>query len=255
MSSLYKLGKILAIHINMKQILIIILMLPFFVLGQNKKDSKGRKQGPWEVKFEDSEIIRYKGQFKDDKPFGTFHYYYPDGKLSAVSKYEDGGIVARTTMFDIEGTPMGYGKFINQKKDSTWTYFVGNTVANREEFKNGKRHGKKIVYYDSGRVYEETSFENGLEHGPYNMYYENKQVKINCNYVDGNRDGKITYYFSNGSVEAVGFYKNAVKNGIWRYYDHRGVVTKEILYKNDKILLEGQDIKEELDRLKAEGKI
>lgn len=252
---MYQLGKILAHHNNMKHLFIIIILFPALLYGQNKTDSKGRKQGVWEVKFKDSEITRYKGQFKDDKPYGKFEYYYPNGKLSAISKFEVGGIVARTTMFDIEGTPMGYGKYVNQQKDSTWTYFENNTVVSREDYKKGKRHGNKTVYFDNGKVYEESSFEDGLQQGKWKMYHANGKVKVTCNYVDGNRNGQITYYFSDGQQETVGFYKNAVKNGFWRYYDNRGRVSKEVYYKNDKILLEGESIKEELDKLKAEGKI
>lgn len=239
----------------MKHLLIITLLLPSLLFGQNKTDSKGRKQGVWVVKFDNSDVIRYKGQFKDDKPYGKFEYNYATGTPAAISKFEPGGIISRTTMFDMEGNPMGTGKFVNQKKDSTWTYFENGTVASREDFKDGQLHGKRIVYYPEGRVYEETHFENGLKNGKWTMYYENKQIKATCNFVDGNEDGRITYYYSDGKKESVGFYKNAVKNGMWRYYDHRGSVSKEVFYKNDIILLEGRDIKEELDKLKAEGKI
>ena len=38
----------------------------------NQKDAQGRKQGPWERTWADSEQLRYSGQFKDDKPTGTF---------------------------------------------------------------------------------------------------------------------------------------------------------------------------------------
>jgi len=239
----------------MKHLLIITILFPVLLFGQNKTDGKGQKQGAWEVKFEDSDIVRYRGQFKDNKPYGKFEYYYPNGKLSAVSKFDLGGIVVRTTMFDIEGSPMGYGKYINQQKDSTWTYFQNNQVISKEDYKNGERHGKKTVFYDDGQVYEEYHFANNLEEGQWKMYYPNGNIKITCNYVNGNRNGQITYYYNDGQQETVGFYKNAVKNGFWRYYDIRGRVSKEVFYKNDKIILEGQDIKEELDQLKAEGKI
>ena len=239
----------------MKHLFIILLVVPALVFGQNKTDKKGQKQGPWEVKFENSETTRYIGQFKDDKPYGKFEYYYASGSVAAVSKFETGGVASHTTMFDMVGNPMGSGKYINQKKDSTWTYFENSTVANREDFKDGQLHGKRIVYYPDGRVYEEMNYENGLKSGTWTMYFGNKQVKATCNFVDGNENGRITYYYSDGKKESVGFYSNAVKNGMWRYYDHRGVVSKEVFYKNDVILLEGQNIKEELDKLKAEGKI
>ena len=226
-----------------------------FIFAQNKTDNKGRKQGPWEVKFEGSDVLRYKGQFKDDKPYGKFVYYYPKGEVSAISVFEPNGEVARTTFFDIEGEPMSYGKYVNQERDSTWTFFADGNVVSRQNYVRGNREGKKIVYYDNGKIYEETTFENDIENGPYRMYHANGKVKIKVDYVDGNREGKIVHYYSDGKLETEGFYRNAVENGFWRYYDERGRVTKEVFFKNGKIVLEGEDIKDELQKMKEEGKI
>lgn len=234
---------------------IALLICPLIIFGQNKTDSKGRKQGKWEVKFENSENFRYKGQFLNDKPQGKFIYFYPNGIVSAVSVFETNGTVARTTMFDIEGQAMGYGKYSNQLKDSTWTYFQNGKVISTIDYKDGKREGKKYTFYEDGKVYEETTFENDIENGIWNMFYPTGKVKITCNYLNGNKDGKITYFYSDGKIETEGFYKNTVQNGFWRYYDHRGAVAKEVYYKLGKIILEGRSISEELQQLKAEGKL
>ena len=63
-------------------------------------------------------------------------------------------------MFDIEGQAMGYGKYSNQQKDSTWTYFQNGKVISTIDYKLGKREGKKYTFYEDGKVYEETTFEN-----------------------------------------------------------------------------------------------
>ena len=54
-----------------------LLFLSGFVFSQeiNKVDSKGRKQGVWQKTYPNSRAIEYKGQFKDDKPVGTFYYF------------------------------------------------------------------------------------------------------------------------------------------------------------------------------------
>ena len=54
---------------------------------KNQTDENGLKQGEWEVKHENSNAIRYKGQFKDDQPFGKFQYYYPTGEISGIMSF------------------------------------------------------------------------------------------------------------------------------------------------------------------------
>ena len=60
----------------MRLIALFFFALPFTVLAQvNQVDSKGRKQGNWEKKYENGNL-RFTGQFKNDVPVGTFVYYY-----------------------------------------------------------------------------------------------------------------------------------------------------------------------------------
>lgn len=241
----------------MKNILIILICLPLTVLSQNKVDSKGRKQGKWQVNYENSDSIRYTGAFINDKPVGKFIYYHTNGRIMSESNYEANSDVCRSKMYDVDGVLMAYGKYVNQLKDSTWTYYAynGGTVIGRENFIEGKRNGKKITYYENGNIYEEITFENDVEQGSWKMYYSSGALKIDAKYLDGNLDGKIVYYHSNGKVEVEGFYKNAVENGYWRFYDVHGRIEKEAYYKNGELLLEGTDIQEEYRKLKEEGKI
>jgi antitoxin component YwqK of YwqJK toxin-antitoxin module len=240
----------------MKHLILIAFIFPLVVLGQNKTDKKGLKQGVWEVKYDNSSVIRYKGSFKNNKPFGEFVYYYENGKVKAISNFEANGDVSRTKMYDMEGNYIAFGKYVNQQKDSTWTYFSNeNIIAGREDWRKGQRHGKKITYYANGNVYEEIPFVDGLENGRWTMFYSDGKTKVTCMYLDGNLDGKIIYYHANGKIEAEGQFKNAVQHGFWRFYDSNGRLEKEAYYKNGELLLEGDDIKEELDKLKQEGKL
>ena len=71
-----------------KLLYILLLFLPFLSVSQvNQKDAKGQKQGVWNKKYPGSNSLIYKGQFKDDKPTGTFTYYYVSSKIKAVITY------------------------------------------------------------------------------------------------------------------------------------------------------------------------
>ena len=43
----------------------------------NRTDSIGRKQGYWIKKDRDG-TLKYEGRFVNDRPTGTFKYYYPE---------------------------------------------------------------------------------------------------------------------------------------------------------------------------------
>jgi antitoxin component YwqK of YwqJK toxin-antitoxin module len=55
----------------------------------NQKDAQGRKQGVWQKTYPKSRALEYKGQFKDDKPVGTFTYYYQSTKVKATIKHDE----------------------------------------------------------------------------------------------------------------------------------------------------------------------
>ena len=76
----------------MRKIHFILIFLFAFVFQTNaqdvnKTDAQGRKQGSWQ-KFHPNGKLRYKGQFKDDKPIGTFQYYSDEGELIMIMKHD-----------------------------------------------------------------------------------------------------------------------------------------------------------------------
>ena len=61
----------------MKKLILLLFCIPFFTFSQsiNNVDINGNKQGIWGKTYNNG-LIRYKGQFKDNKPQGLFFYYY-----------------------------------------------------------------------------------------------------------------------------------------------------------------------------------
>ena len=160
----------------MKAIVIIFLLVSSSVLlfGQsapdtiNRTDSKGRKQGVWKKTHPQNTVYQYVGQFKDDKPYGTFKYYYEDGALKSIVKFSNSGMLARSVSFWENGRVMSKGNYINQKKDSTWIYYDQYGYLNlAEQYSIGKLDGWRVVYYQLGRgekespVLEQAYYEDG----------------------------------------------------------------------------------------------
>src|SRR5690554_5455454 len=68
-------------------------------------DATGKKQGEWVKYYDEPEfanVVRYKGQFKDDKPFRKFIYYYPSKKIRAISVHDPNGIRSEAYLYHEE---------------------------------------------------------------------------------------------------------------------------------------------------------
>ncbi|MBD3636406.1 MAG: hypothetical protein HUJ25_03615 [Crocinitomicaceae bacterium] len=210
-------------------LLICIFSLSAFAQEQdyNKTDSQGRKQGKWRQAYEDAQMYRYVGQFKDDVPYGKFVYYYKSGAVQAVVNFSEKGRVTRSKIYHESGYMMAQGKYINQKKDSIWVYYDDRGyLSYQETYENGELNGQKVYYYapieGKYRVSRYEYYRNGVLHGEFVEYHENTNIKTKGQYRDGNLHGTVTHYYQNGKVKKVIKYKYAVKHGPSAFYNSKG---------------------------------
>lgn len=228
-----------------------ILFLIFTTLSYsqdiNKTDTKGKKQGEW-MKTHPNGNIRYKGQFKDDKPYGTFNYYYENGKPSVIMNYD--GDIARTIAFYEEGKLKAQGNYKNQQKDSIWTYYsLAEFKISEELYVNGKKQGKVTNFFQDGKVAEEKEFVNDFEDGEWIQYYEDGKIRMKSTYIQGSLEGKTYYYDRGGKKMIEGNFYHDVRHGAWMFFDEQGEITKKEIYLNGNLQGEPNLIKEE-DELK-----
>lgn len=185
----------------------------------NQTDSKGRKQGGWQKNYPKSEVLQYKGQFRDDKPFGTFEYYYPSGQLKATIEHHTNGHHARVSYYFENKMLMTEGFYFDQKKDSTWVnYNEEGLVLSVESFKKNLLNGKKVIYYLEGQI--ETERLNPLSVG----YYKNDTLH-----------GEYREYFSTGKLKQIGTYQNGKVVGEWKEYYPNGAIFKISKFKDDRL--------------------
>lgn len=83
-------------------------------------------------------------------------------------------------------------------------YYPNHFKKMEGEFKEGKRHGKWIVWYDNGNPWSEGHYKNGK------------------------RNGKSITWFENGKMRYEGKYKDDLKVGIWKFYDEQGNFVKSV---------------------------
>jgi antitoxin component YwqK of YwqJK toxin-antitoxin module len=70
--------------------------------GENKVDSKGRKQGVWE-KYYDNGNPMYKANFKDGKLTGELIRYFKNGQPSVKIIYDDNGEYGNAKLYNKNG--------------------------------------------------------------------------------------------------------------------------------------------------------
>lgn len=208
----------------------------------NQTDAQGRKQGPWR-KME-GQVLLYEGQFKDDKPYDTFRYYYPDGKQKAVTKFSDQGLTANSRLFHPNGKLMAEGRYINQQKDGKWDYYNEKEILVATEFyKEGVKHGSWITYYDNGQVSEEIPWENGQRQGIWKQYYPDGQLKSRAIYQDDRLEGLAQFYYPSGRSMMSGTYLNSLKEGEWIVFSEDGGTLQREIYDKG-YLIKSEEVKE-----------
>ncbi len=237
-----------------------LCVFSFLAQPVNQTDSKGRKQGTWQKTYPDSRVFQYKGQFKDDKPVGTFSYFYPSAKVKAVVKHTEGSPRSVAFFYHENGKLMSAGIYMNGEKDSVWNnYAPSGRLSFKESFKNGQLSGQKTVYYlsedpsdNSERVSAVMNYSNGKLNGSYKEYYDFGGVRKEGIYVDDKKDGIWKTYFPNGKMMFLERFKKGIQHG-WSFgYDEQGneVGRKYFYYGKN---LTGKELEFKMKQLKELG--
>lgn len=210
---------------------IAIFFIPMFSFSQsqNQEDASGHKQGKW-VKTYRYGNLRYTGQFKDDRPFGQFKYYYESGTIQAVSDYSDDGVIAITQTFHENGAPMAEGKYVRQKKEGKWKYYsdIDSSLIAEEQYKQGILEGESTTFYpETGNAAEIFIYRAGKREGPYRKFFPDGNKMTEGTYNSDLLEGDFTLYYPNGKIQLKGQYKNGQQVGNWNYYDEEGNAIQE----------------------------
>lgn len=203
----------------------------------NSKDNLGRKQGYWKS-FDEMGYLKYEGTFKNDIPVDTFKYYYPDGKLRALSFFYNEGMQSHTKLYHRNEKIMAEGNYLNQKKDSIWRYYseYDGVLLSEEIYVNNQKSGLWRQFFPNGKVAEEINYKNDVEDGEWKQFYTDGTKKLDGFYVQGLKEGLIQMFYPNGQVETTGTYLHSLKEGVWKYFSEEGKNIKDELYKNGKLV-------------------
>jgi len=196
--------------------------------AQNKTDDQGRKQGVWEKKKSDGRL-HYRGQFKDDIPYGKFKYYDKTGFIKTLLEYQTPDSVI-ATHYHGNGKKSAYGYYVNQKKEGVWRFYDRKGVKSSEQiYVNGLKNGKQTIYNLNGSVSRVTFYKNDVENGYRKTFNTDGELLSEGEIRDGHMDGMQKIYRA-GKINIEGAYKHSVRDGEWKYYDEKGELYKTEVY-------------------------
>lgn len=250
---------------NIGLVLFFGVFFTFHSLAQlNQVDAQGRKQGEWVQYFDGAEyghIVRYKGQFKNDKPIGRFVYYYPSKKVRAVINHDENSSRSEAYFYHENESLAAHGIYRNGLKDSVWTNFLpSGHYSSSETYNNDVLHGEKIIYYGPEVAVEKqriilrkSNYENGRLNGEFIEYFPDGVVKAKGRYKEGVLDGLVMRYHPNGKPMFEERWKYRKKHGLWKTFDESGAEAGRKYY-NRGVEIEGKELEIYLQKLKEQGK-
>ncbi len=139
---------------------------------------------------------------------GSKYYYYPGGDEKKAVLYS--GLV---TMKNNKG-----GK------------------AMEEPIVNGVIEGTKKVWTMSGALLGEYEYKNGKKEGLQINYFENGDTSLMHYNVAGKMDGLYCRWNEYDILLETGNLKEGQKDGTWKYYDTKGRLIKEELFENKQLV-------------------
>jgi hypothetical protein len=102
------------------------------------------------------------------------------------------------------------------------------------EYKDGKKDGLQLYFYENGNLQYECNYKNGKKEGRSVQFNKNFSLISEENYKDDKLDGSQSYKYANKNKHYKYNFKNGIQDGIQREYDKDGYIIKEEEYKDGK---------------------
>ena len=203
----------------------------FSQVDVNQLDAQGKRHGVWKGIYKDSKRPRYEGNFSHGKETGIFNYFDDTkaGTIIATRDFSKGDGSCYAIFYNQKGNKVSEGLLKNKMPEGEWKYyhFESDQLMSVENYKDGKLHGVKKVFYRDGSLAEEATYVNGKINGVYKKYAENETLLEEINYKNGILDGSANYYDGKGNINLKGQFKKDRKWGYWETYENGKLISKE----------------------------
>lgn len=217
----------------------ILLLLVFSASSQNinQLDENGKNHGVWRKNFDNTNVLRYEGEFNHGKEIGLFKFYINVNNkavLSATREFLENSTKANVKFYASNGKIISEGQMNGKIYIGEWKYYQNNSnqLLTLEHFDDkGNLTGERFIYYVNGKVAEKEHYKNGKLDGVSLWYSEEGNILKEFIYSNGELHGLSKYYSPTGELIIEGAYKHGKKDGIWKYYEN-GKLKEEKDYSN-----------------------
>lgn len=222
----------------------------------NRKDARGFKEGPWKFFYENSQQVKWEGNFKNNLKNGTFREYDISGKVIKSEEYLNGQLVDLTSI-DPKGRTV--------KMEVRREYYPNAQDRIVGTYKNGVKDGifreysmegdviASTVYKDGKTISEGIMDDSGLEQGHWKYFFSKNKVKSEGDYKDGKRTGLWKFYHDNGNLMEQGSYVDGKPEGIWVWFYENGKTLRQETYKNGQEIGEAKEFTDSTAKVITQG--
>lgn len=204
-----------------------ILLVCTHVFSQdiNQVDANGKYHGIWKKNFENTNVIRYEGEFLHGKEIGLFKFYKNiknKAVLTATKEFNDHDNKAYVKFLASTGKVISEGMMDGKAYVGEWKYYqkTNKKLLTLERYTDsGVLDGDRFIYYPNGELAEKQFYKNGKMNGVFIGYSDSNVVLKEVTYVDGELHGLAKHFSSKGDMIVEGVYKHGKKDGVWKYYE------------------------------------
>lgn len=123
---------------------------------------------------------------------------------------------------------------IVRTEEPTITYWPNGKKRSETEYKDGKKNGKDIFWYDSGVKNIEAEYKDGKRTGKHIFWNRNGIKENETEYKNDKEDGKKTSWSESGIKSCEVEYKDGKMNGKETWWNENGTKSYETEYKDGK---------------------
>jgi antitoxin component YwqK of YwqJK toxin-antitoxin module len=161
-----------------------------WVKGQ--KNSKGEREGLWEIFYEDGNIFS-RAPYKDGKIDGIDEWFYTNGNIHFRTPFKDGNMDGIQEEFNEQG---------NIVKTTLWK--EGELIETTEP-----ELTPYIMYHNNGNVWIKGQRNSkGQEEGIWEEFYENGNIECRIPYKEDKRDGIMEWFDEQGNITLTRLWKD-----------------------------------------------
>lgn len=187
----------------------------------------GKVQGSYK-KYYHNKVLEKENSYENGKLKKIINYY-PTGKISYETLYDDNEEIESYTYYDSKGN-----KYFEEKFKSG-------------ELKSGIQYTKKspkpvpvnlakkpfVMYTYDGASFITGNFEKGRKTKEWKYNHSNGNLRLREDYIQGKQNGLAHSYNRNGKLNAISHYINDTLNGVYETYDN-GILKGIYHYENGK---------------------